>query len=260
MGGDAGGDAGSPPAGSPTARRAHLCPLFWERRAGTPQASQAAPGTGSLRLSGWQQPRGCEATRGSSSLLPKAWGWGDQRASPTREGAGLASAPATSPCYVCSALIWVTLMVLLGKKSQSLPAAGQGWRQLHHGGSLQPPCGCSLPAQPASRLAPLIPAHAGHIPVASAEAATRWCVIRPCLRAGGSSDLAPLLLWSCVKRSSLKRGVSKLPGLQGKEHAAIRQSTWQTRPGRSYLPPQSLGLFSSGGRSNLDAQKGGVFS
>lgn len=146
-------------------------------------------------------------------------------------------------------------MVLLGKKRQSLPAAGQGWRQLHHGGSLQPPCGCSLPAQPASRLAPLITAHTRHVPVASAEAATCWCVIRPCLRAGGSSDLAPLLLWSCVKHSSFKRGVSKLPGLQGKEHAAIRQSTWQTRPGRSYLPPQSLGLFSSGGRSNLDAPK-----
>lgn len=33
-----------------------------------------------------------------------------------------------------------------GRSRGSLPA-GRGWRQLHHRGSLQPPCGCSLSAQ-----------------------------------------------------------------------------------------------------------------
>lgn len=81
-----------------------------------------------------------------------------------------------------------------------------------------------------------------HVLVAFAEAVARWCVIRPCLRAGRSSNLAPLHLWSCLKHSCLKHSFSKLPRLQGKEHAVILQSTWQTGPARSHLPPQSLHL------------------
>ena len=170
---------------------------------------------------------------------------------------GSGRAESICACYIpplcLSAPIWVTLMVWPGERSQSLLAAGQGWWQLHHGSSLQPPCGCSLPAQPASLPAQahpglsspwlkLIPAQARHVLVAFAEAVARWCVIRPCLRAGGSSNLAPLHLWSCLKYSGLKHSFSKLPGLQGKEHGAILQSTWQTRPERSWLPPQSLHL------------------
>ena len=87
-----------------------------------------------------QQLRGCEAMCGSSLLLlPRGI---------SHPGGCW---PGICPCYVCLAPICVTWMVQPGQKSRSSPAAGQGWQQLHHGGSLQPPCGCSLPAQPASR-------------------------------------------------------------------------------------------------------------
>lgn len=166
---------------------------LWERGAGTPRALWAAPGTGSLQLSRQHSssenvrpcmgpPRCCpgHGAGGAESISHPAGCWPDVR-----------------PCYVPPLCLFSTDLGHLdglarGKKSRSLPAAGQGWRQLHHGGSLQPPCGCSLPAQPASPPAQahlsssssqlkLIPAHARHVLVACPEALACRCTIRPCL-------------------------------------------------------------------------------
>lgn len=128
-----GSGVGSPPAWSPAAPRAPLYPPgLW----GQCQALAT--------LQEVQQLQGCEAVYGFSCCCPEA---GREGASPTREGAGLASVPALSPCHVCQQQFGVSLMVRTAEKSRSSPAADRGWRQLHHNGSLQPPCDCSLPAQ-----------------------------------------------------------------------------------------------------------------
>lgn len=65
--------------------------------------------------------------------------------------------PGICPRYIPRLCRFSADLCRAGEKRQPLPAAGQGWRQLRHGGSLQPPCGCSLPAQPASLPAQLHP-------------------------------------------------------------------------------------------------------
>lgn len=76
--------------------------------------------------------------------LPRGW----ERGSISHPGGCW---PGVCPCYVpvpcLSAAIRVSLRVRRAEKSRSSAAAGRGWRQLHHSGSLQPPCGCSLSAQ-----------------------------------------------------------------------------------------------------------------
>lgn len=128
-----GSDVGSPPAWSPTAPRAALC-LPWAVWA-VPGSCNSAGSAGAARMRGrvWIPcclPRGWE--RGSISHPGGCW-------------RGICPCCVPVPCL--SAAIRLSLMVRTAEKSRGSLAAGRGWRQLHHSGSLQPPCGCSLSAQ-----------------------------------------------------------------------------------------------------------------
>lgn len=101
-----------------------------------------------------QQLRGCDTVHGSSSLL--AGLWESREHPPPRRVLAWCLAPHCVCQHPFGSPGWS------GQGPRAPPGRLRaGMAQLHHGSSLQPPCGCSLPAQPAgSQLTlSLAPAH-----------------------------------------------------------------------------------------------------